>query len=438
MSDPILSPEFKAEPYWWEAAPLHHGDSTTIPGDADVVVVGGGYAGLSCALELARSGSSVVVLEADRFGSGASTRNGGSITVGINVGKNHLPVATAAAQELRRQIILETAEAYWHFERVVRELGIDCYTGQVGRYVGAHSPGAFDALTRQARDLMEITGVEVEMISRERQREELGTDYYRGGMLVHAGGGVQPAVYHRGLVDACLGRGAVLCGAARVHAIERDGEGFVTATPRGRVRSRHVVLATNAYTAGLSRWHSRRLIPVDSHMIATETIGEDRLRELMPGLRVYGDTKRIPYYFRPSPDRSRLLFGGRASFASLGPTESARRLHHFAVGLFPQLAGVRVTHAWRGAVAFTFDYLPHMGVHDGVHYCLGCNGGGVIMMTWLGHQVARQLLGRTNAGSAFSRLPFPSRPFYTGRPWFLPVAGVYYRMRDRFERRASA
>ena len=437
MSQAVLAPGFKAEPYWWEEAAPTEAADTSVPAETDVVVVGGGYAGLSSALELARAGTSVVVLEAGAFGSGASTRNGGSITVGINVGKNHLPVAAGAAEQFRRELITETETAYEHFEAVVAREEIACYTGRIGRYVGAHSPGAFAALARQAEELAGITGAEVELFPRPRQQDELRTDFYHGGMLVKLGGGVQPAAYHHGLVRACLAQGVVLCGSARATSVTRGDGGFTIATARGPVRAREVVLATNGYTDALSPWHRRRLIPVDSHMIATEQIGEERLRAMMPGLRVYGDTKRIPYYFRPSPDHTRLLFGGRASFTALDPAEAARRLYQYALGVFPQLAGVAITHTWRGTVAFTFDYLPHMGRHEGIHYCMGCNGGGVVMMSWLGHQVALGILGRSNRPSCFSRLPFPSRPLYGGTPWFLPIAGEYYRFRDWIERRAA-
>jgi glycine/D-amino acid oxidase-like deaminating enzyme len=165
-------------------------------------------------------------------------------------------------------------------------------------------------------------------------------------------------------------------------------------------------------------------------MIATEQIGEERVRAVLPHLRVYGDTKKVLYYFRPSPDFTRILFGGRASFVDGDATRAGVRLHHFLTGLMPALKGVRISHAWKGNVAFAFDYLPHVGVQDGVHYALGCNGSGVVTMTHLGRCAARQVLGTANRPSAFSRLPFPTKPGYTGNPWFLPFVGLSYQFRD--------
>ena len=177
-------------------------------------------------------------------------------------------------------------------------------------------------------------------------------------------------------------------------------------------------------------WHRRRLIPVSSYMIATEELGETRVRRLMPKLRVYGDTKKILYYFRPAPDFSRILFGGRASFRDESARAGGARLHRCLLGLLPDLAGTRITHAWKGSLAFAFDMLPHVGVQDGVHFALGCNGSGVVPMTHLGRCAARMILGGSNRASAFARLDLRTMPLYTGRPWFMPVVGNWYRLRD--------
>lgn len=136
-----------------------------------------------------------------------------------------------------------------------------------------------------------------------------------------------------------------------------------------------------------------------------------------------------------------MLFGGRASFATRTAEETAPRLYDFMCGVFPELRGVKITHAWNGNVAFTFDRVPHMGAGDremqGMHWCLGCNGSGVVMMTHLGHRTALKILGRANRPSAFEALPTPTAPFYGGNPWFLPMIGTYYQWRDWIDRRLT-
>jgi glycine/D-amino acid oxidase-like deaminating enzyme len=142
-------------------------------------------------------------------------------------------------------------------------------------------------------------------------------------------------------------------------------------------------------------------------------------------------------YFRPSPDGKRVLWGGRASFRKATPEQSAPVLHATMVETFPDLRDSRITHAWTGFVAFTFDGLPHIGVQDGVHYAAGCQGSGVAMATWLGHNVALKMAGAANERFALDDLHFPTRPTYSGNPWFLPIVGTYYQLRDKLDRMAA-
>jgi glycine/D-amino acid oxidase-like deaminating enzyme len=226
----------------------------------------------------------------------------------------------------------------------------------------------------------------------------------------------------------------VVCGDARVTGLDRVGAGWRVATARGVVTAGDVVIATNGYTGDVTPDLKRRVVPVASHIIATEPLPPDLAASLLPTGRSISDTRRVLTYFRMSPDGTRMIFGGRARFTQVDPTVSAPILHRFMCDRFPQLAGSRVTHAWTGNVAFTLDHLPHVGQMDGLHFALGCNGSGVAMMTWLGHQTARKLMGGANHPSAFERLPLPSHPFYSGNPWFLPAIGAWYRFRDTLDR----
>ena len=171
-----------------------------------------------------------------------------------------------------------------------------------------------------------------------------------------------------------------------------------------------------------------------SHIIATEELPEELASSLIPRRRTISETRRVLCYYRMSPDGRRVLFGGRARFTQASPQASAPILHRFMAERFPQLAQARVTHAWMGNVAFTFDFLPHMGREQGMHYCLGCNGSGVAMMSYLGHQTARKILGGGNRVNAFDERDFPTRALYSGKPWFLPLAGNWYRLRDWVDR----
>jgi glycine/D-amino acid oxidase-like deaminating enzyme len=135
-----------------------------------------------------------------------------------------------------------------------------------------------------------------------------------------------------------------------------------------------------------------------------------------------------------SPDGRRMVFGGRARFTQVDPLLSARVLYGYMTERFPQLKGVRITHGWTGNTAFTLDALPHMGEDEGMHYALGCNGSGIAMMTYLGHQTARKIARAANYACAFDSAEFPTHALYSGNPWFLPLVGGYYRLRDRLDR----
>ena len=248
-------------------------------------------------------------------------------------------------------------------------------------------------------------------------------------------GKLHPALYHKGLLEACRRAGVRLSAETEVTSIRGRPGAFTVATSAGEVRAEQVVIATNGYTGKVTQALRRRLIPVASHIIATEELPEELARSLNPNGRTLSETPRVLHYFRLSPDGRRMIFGGRARFTDVGPEVSAPLLHAAMSARFPELKETRITHSWRGNVAFTFDHVAHMGQQDGLHYALGCNGSGVAMLTYLGHQVARGILGGGNLDSVYADRPFPTLPFYTGWPWFLGPVGAWFRHLDNRERR---
>ena len=434
----VFAPGFKATPFWWEAAPPEAGDTSAVPGETDVAVVGGGYTGLSAALELARRGTAVTVLEADAFGSGPSSRNGGLVG-STNVGKGtsetrESPVERALGKKRLLEFLEVGAASLFHFEHIVEREKIDCAYARSGYFLGAFTPAHFEQL-RHKVDLINETGIQTaEMIPRTRQHEVIATDYYHGGMAVTLAGGIHPALYHRGLLEACRRAGVTLCAGNRVTRIGRDGNGFTVETDAASTKAREVVVATNGLTGRATPWLRRRLIPITSHMIATEELPEDTAHTLLPNNHTIAETKRVRHYYRMSPDGRRVLFGGRAGLTDAPPHVTAPILRDRLTAIFPQIAGVKVTHGWSGNVAFAFDFLPHMGRHEGVHYCMACNGSGVAMLSYLGHHTALKILGDGAEPCIFDGQPFPTRPFYTGNPWFLPMVAGFFKLRDRMER----
>ncbi|MCC6472055.1 MAG: FAD-binding oxidoreductase [Alphaproteobacteria bacterium] len=431
----LFAPGFKETPYWWEAAPPPDSRPKDLPWQVDVAIVGGGYCGLSAALELRRHGVEVLVLEAERIGFGASSRNGGMVSGGLKLASGDL--ARKFGAEKAAGVLEEAAGSLGFLEELIAREGIQCHYKRHGRFVGAHCTKAYEAMAARAEALKALTGLDAHTLPRERQREQIATDYYAGGMVADATGGLHPALYHQGLAAAARRAGATVVDGTRVESVMRGPDGFVVRTARGQVKAREVMVATNGYTDGAAPWLRRRLIPVASYIIATDELPPETIKRLIPNGRMLSDTNRVLHYYRAAPDSNRILFGGRASFRSVTPREAAPILHRFMCAIWPELATVKITHAWTGNVAFTFDFTPHIAVADGVHYAAGCQGSGVAMASYLGHRTALKIAGRANRPSAFEGLGFPTLPLYSGKPWFLPLVGTAYRVQDWLDRRAG-
>ena len=435
----VFAPGFKERPWWWEAAEPE-ARVNGLPERAAVAIIGGGYAGLSAALTLRGLGHEVVVLDAERIGWEASSRNGGMVSGRVPVGEAALEQAFGAEQA--GEITVACAGAFGFIEDLIAREAIDCDYVRVGRFTGACTPKQFDGLEAQAARLQAMSGLPSRVVPRSEQHDFIGSDFYFGGMVSEATGSIHPGKYARGLAKAAERAGAFLVDGVRVQGVAREGSGFRLRTDRGEMLADAVLTATNGYSLGpggssAMPWLARRMVPVASYIIATEELPAETMARLFPGMRMIGETRRVLNYYRPSPDGKRVIWGGRASFRGVTPTQAAPFLHAKMVEVFPELAGTKVTHAWNGNVAFTFDHLPHIGEQDGVHYAAGCQGSGVGMATWLGHNVALKLAGAANTRFALDGLPFPTRPFYNGDPWWvLPFIGNYYRALDWWDRRA--
>jgi len=424
----LYTTDFRDQPYWWDGTPLPATREIELPARADVVVIGAGYTGLSAALQTARGGRHSVVLDAEAAGWGCSSRNGGLVSTSIKPYYGELTgrYGAEAALAIRR----EGMSALDYLDDFIRTEAIDCDWGRVGRFHAAHTAKHYEKLVRGLAAEPKEAVAEWHAVPRAEQRTEIGTDAYYGGVIWPGNGALDPARYHAGLLARAEAAGAVVIDRCKAQAITRDARAFQVVTARGRIVGRDVIVATNGYTSTLTPWLRRRVIPIGSYIIATEPLAPDLAHRLIPKGRVVSDTRKVVYYYRLSPDGQRMLFGGRVALRETDPRVSAPRLHASATKLFPELASVRISHSWLGFVAYSFDELPHLGMADGVHYSMGYCGSGVSLASYFGMRIGQRVLGAAEGRTAPDGLSFPTRPLYTGTPWFLGAAVAWYRTRD--------
>jgi glycine/D-amino acid oxidase-like deaminating enzyme len=429
---PRLNRDYERRPYWHATMPPQ-ADRTgkTLPDTVDAVVVGGGYTGIAAARKLALQGLRTVVLEANTLGWGASTRNGGIAHPGFKWGPTTL--VKRYGRDLARELYAESVQATDLVAGLVRDQGIDAELRYNGFLELAWARAHADDFPAEAAALVDF-GTPARAIPRDRLSEEIGTTAYHGGLAVDGGGVVHPAKWFAGLVGLAERAGAELHEGVRATSVRRQADGgFVVETKRGALLAREVLVATNGYTDGVVPALRRRVIPIGSYIIATEPLPEDLARELSPTGRAYFDTRNFLSYWHVSADR-RMVFGGRVSFFPTTVDRTARLLHRRMLEVHPQLAGYRIEYSWGGKVALTMDRMPHIGRTGGVMYAMGYSGTGLVMSNWLGTRAAEWMGGGEPPALAKLRFPIVPAP-YEGRPWFLPVVGEFFRLRDRLAAR---
>ncbi len=430
----IFASGYREYPFWWEAFEPASPDLADVPRDTRVAVIGAGYAGLATALELSRLGIEATVIDANDPGFGASTRSGGMVA-GTHAIKKPL-ISSGPDAERADRMMSDAADGFDLLQRVIEDEGIECGWHRTGRFTGAWSKAHLRDLEATAERVNRLCGANAHVVPPERQRDEIGSDFYFGGMVTGEAAHLHPALYFKGLRDACKRRGIAVCARAEVTSLKRNGSGWSVATSRGETIAGDVVIATNGYTGDVTPQFKRRLIPLRPYIIATEPLPADLARSLSPKNRSFSDTKRIVTFYRLSCDGRRMIFGSRVKWRDITPTEMAPLLYRLMTDRYPQLKGTAISHAWTGNVALTLDEQPHAGQLDGLHYALGCNGSGVAMMTYLGTQVARKIAGVANYACAFDEGGFPDHALYSGNArWLLPVIGNGVRLRDWLDRK---
>ncbi|MGG7581164.1 NAD(P)/FAD-dependent oxidoreductase [Rhizobium sp. Nf11,1] len=424
----------KFESYWHDTALKFAGACIgPVDGHYDVVVIGGGFTGLAAARQLAKSGARVAVLEANHIGWGASGRNGGH----LNNGLAHSFIAAKSELGVERAVALYRAldDSIDTIERIVAEEKIDCNFRRAGKLKLASKPQHFDTIARNFEAVHREVDPDTALLTARDLKTEIGSPFH-GAMLSKKSAMMHMGRYVVGLADAAVRHGATIFERASVTRHTVTGSKHRLETFRGEVTADHVLVATGAYGSGPSfNYFQRRIIAIGSFLIATRPLSEAEVAATMPGNRTCATSMNIGNYFRLSPD-NRLIFGGRARFSATSDQRSDEKsgaiLRASLAQIFPQLANVEIDYCWGGLVDMTKDRFPRAGYVDGVWYAMGYSGHGAQLSTHLGMIMADAILGKADR-NPLKGLEWPAVPGHFGKPWFLPLVGLYYKTLDRFQ-----
>ena len=418
--------------YWLDTLPKKEAgnEQEDVRDRVDVLVIGAGYTGLSAARRLAKSGATVLVVEREHIGFGASSRNAGQALTGLRLDPKTLVARYGESQA--RRLFESSLFALEHLEALLAAESIDCEYERTGHIQAAWKAGHFESLRKEQAILARVFGHPVEVLSKEQQRREIGSDCYHGVLVDQRSGALNPAQYVNGLADAARRAGATIATGITVERLNRSDSAWTVTTSRGPIRARDVLIATNGYTGAATPMLQASMVSIGSYSVVTEPLAEADALRLLPNRRMAYDSKQFLYYFRLTSDH-RLLFGGRASFTQANENTTRRAAAILRQGIdtvFPELARMPLAYAWGGQVSIARDQRPHAGrLGDGTYFAGAYAGHGIAMATLLGDLTARRLGGQP-VDHPFMDDGCPPIPFYSGTPWFLPLLGAYYRVKD--------
>lgn len=395
---------------------------------ADVCVIGGGIAGCSTALELAERGYRVVLLEGQRIGWGASGRSGGQAITGFASGQSKL-VQQVGADNARRMWNISLEGLQLIRDRVAK-YNIDCDL-HWGQMHAAIKPRQRDELLHEKREAEEKYGYKLlRFLERAEVEALIDTKRYCAGLYDSGSGHLHPLNYTLGLAAAASDAGVTIHENSLVTGLTHD-QPSVVSTANGKVRAKFVVLCGNAYLNNLVPSLRSRIMPVGTYIVATESLGEARMQQLMRENIAVTDINFVLDYFRRSADH-RLLFGGRVSYSGLDAFNTANATRKRMLKVFPQLADVNIEYAWGGYVDITLSRAPDFGrVAPHVYYLQGFSGHGIALTGIAGRLAAEAIAGQAERFDLFTKLHH--RNFPGGELLRMPalvLAMLWYRARD--------
>ena len=423
----------KTYPYWWEFYKPYHFKNCEVNNTSyDLVVVGAGYTGLCAAVQATSRGLNTLLIDQFALGEGASTRSAGMVSGGLNLGKK-INLFKEYGNETANKFIQESINSYEYLEDQINDYQDVVSFQKTGRLVLAHSKKKFNALKQKASLLNSISNLEIQII--ENLENEIVNDYYKGGMLVGNAASVNPAKLYKFFLDkALLNKVNIFC-PCKLLSHQKINQSYELQTAEGKIKSQYLIIATNGYSEKDIGNEHYNIIGVPSYIAATNILGQEKVRKILPKLRMYSDSKNDLYYFRPSPDHKRILFGAFPIWA-YGMENSKLVKSFFQKKIkqtLPNIGNFSIEYIWGGKVGVTFNTLPMLKKIDNKIYVFGCNGSGVALMPYLGYQAANILTTNQNSSLTISKIKNEKNYFKYIIAKLLPLLGFYYRFRENLE-----
>lgn len=418
----------------WEATANKRTDFPQLEGEhfCDVVIIGGGYSGLSTSYHLQEKNCNTIVLEQNRIGSGASGRNGGEVLTGY----------LGSMQEWAKKKGLEEAKQMWQMsldsidliESIIKKHEIDCAFVRNGSLYAAYKPSHLEAMKKEQEFMEKYLDYEhMHIVEKEDLQEELNTNFYHGASVDAKSAHFHPLNYALGLGNAVHQMGGKIFEHSKALRIERKAGGKVIVhTEKGRVIAEDIVIVTNAYSGDLHDRIKRSIVPVESIMIATEPLPTEVLEDVIKKNRAVSDSKRLLYYFRRTAD-NRLAFGGSGRASTKRDQENL--FHNLRLGMievFPQLKDAKIDYEWGGKVGFTKSMLPYIGqLEDGTYFGLGYGGHGAAMASLFGKLIAQMILKEADTNNPLIVKSLKPIPFHSQHARAVGILKFYKKLQDR-------
>jgi glycine/D-amino acid oxidase-like deaminating enzyme len=397
--------------------------------ETDTVIIGAGFTGLSAALQIAEAGGSVIVLEAETPGWGASGRNGGQVNPGLKANPDETE-ARFGPDLGKRMVSLSGGAGALVFDLIARH-GIDCDARNCGWIRSATNMKTLTALHDIGRQ-WRARGQDVDEISPDEMSRLLGTKAYVGGIIDRRGGNIHPLNFALGLAAAAERAGARIHGDSRVTGVQAAPDCVTVSTATAQVTARRALICTNAYTGDLVPPLGQTVVPVTSVQVATEPLSQNVAASILPIGHSPTDTRRLIFYFRKDA-AGRFIMGGRGAVGDGGIRKRQAALRAAALDLYPRIGEAAWNHAWGGNVAMTRDHAPGLhAIAPNVVAALGYNGRGVGMATAMGTVLARWVQGASPEELDFPMSPARPIPYHRFRQIGVGATVATFRLLDRF------